>query len=181
MGIILTIVGANIPRFIKKRMIIRLFVATADAFEASMPSVEKLTTEECLREYAFFTKDRAEATIRTGNEVQVKQKLYANAFRLGTGIREELGVRGVKETMQLAQLVYRVVGIDFNGMPDGEVVITRCFFSRFYSPAVCGIIQSLDAGLLSGISGGGRLSFSERLTTGSECCRARLSMRVKVK
>ncbi len=181
MGIALTIAGLYVPRFIRKRKIVRLFSATADAFGAAMPPVEKLSAEECLKVYALFTREKAEEAIRNGNDTAVKERLYRSTFRLGTALREEFGIRNMKQTMRLARMVYQMVGIDFKGGQGGDVVISQCFFSRWYSPAICGIVQSLDAGLLSGISGGGRLSFSERLTAGSECCRAVLSSGVKRK
>jgi len=67
-----------------------------------------------------------------------------------------------------------MLGIDFLGEPDGSMVMTRCFFSDYYSSPVCRLISSLDEGLLVGLAGGGRLSFSQRITEGHECCRAHL-------
>lgn len=179
MGIVLTLAGIYVPKFIRKRKLIRLFTVTAEAFEAEMPSVEGLDVEDCLRQYAQFTKEKAEEAIRAGREAEVKHRLHRYAFHMGTGLREEFGVRSIRETMQLARLVYDIVGIDFSGDKSGGVTIKRCYFSSFYPPEVCAVIASLDAGLLAGISGGGRLSFSHRLTEGNECCQARLSLGVK--
>lgn len=74
--------------------------------------------------------------------------------------------------------LYRAIGIDFAGelrgeLPGGlprEVVIGRCFFSRFYSEGVCRLISALDSGVAAGISGGGQLEFYQRLSEGHECC-----------
>lgn len=181
MGILLTVAGIYIPKFIRKKKVIRLFAVTAEAFETPMPSVDGLNVEECLREYAQFTKERAEEAIRSGREAEVKHRLHRYAFHMGTGLREEFGVRNIKETMRLARLVYDMVGIDFSGDKSGSVTIKRCYFSRYYPPEVCAVIASLDAGLLAGISGGGRLNFSHRLTEGNDCCQARLSLVVKTK
>ncbi len=179
MHLLLSLAGIYIPEFAKKKKLGRLFAETADAFGTDMPSLGRLTFEECLKQYALFTKENAEEAIRKRTEIEVKHKLYQNAYHLGQGLREEFGVRSIKDAMRLARLVYRIVAIDFRSSTQGEVVISRCFFSSFYSPAVCGVISSLDAGLLQGISGGGRLSFQQRLTEGGECCRARLSFGVR--
>lgn len=181
MGIVLTLAGMYVPKFIRRKKLIRLFAVTAEAFESPMPSVEGLDAGECLRRYAQFTKEKAEEAIRDGRQADVKHRLHRYAFHMGTGLREEFGVRSMKETMQLARLVYDMVGIDFSGDKGGSVTISRCYFSRFYPPEVCAVVASLDAGLLAGISGGGRLSFSHRMTEGNECCRARLSLGVKSK
>lgn len=176
MGILLTIAGFRVPGFVRRRNLAKLFSATADAFGTPMPVLDNLDTRRCLREYAIFTKERAEEALRDGTEAEAKTRLYHNAFRLGMTLREEFGVSTLTDTMKLARLVYRIVGIDFHGEPGGEVLVERCFFSDFYSPEVCSLISALDAGLLSGISGGGRLSFYRRITEGSDCCRGRLSM-----
>ena len=76
--------------------------------------------------------------------------------------------------MQMGELIYKVLKIEFQGEPRGNIVIKRCFFSAYYSRSVCQLISSLDEGLLTGLSGGGKLIFSQRITEGHECCRAYL-------
>ncbi len=56
----------------------------------------------------------------------------------------------------------------------GEIVITRCAFSRVYAPAICEFISALDAGIVAGLTGGTTLVFTERITAGAPACRARL-------
>jgi hypothetical protein len=70
-------------------------------------------------------------------------------------------------------VIYRQLGIDFRGSPDGEIVIRRCFFAAVYTPRVCALVSALDRGLLAGLAGGGELRFGQRLTEGACCCRAR--------
>ncbi len=179
MGILLSLAEIYIPGFIRRRELERLFAATADGFGTSMPSTGGLDFHECLRTYALFTKEKAKEAIQKRNESEVKHGLYRNAYHLGQGLRGELGVSSARDAMRLARLVYNIVEIDFKGSEQGEVVINRCFFSSFYSPKVCGIISSIDAGMLSGLTGGGRLNFQQRLTEGAGCCLARLSFGVK--
>jgi len=54
------------------------------------------------------------------------------------------------------------------------VIIKYCGFSRFYTGRVCRLISALDGGTFAGLSGGGKLEFSQRITEGHDCCRGRL-------
>jgi hypothetical protein len=54
-------------------------------------------------------------------------------------------------------------------------VVDRCAFAERYSPPVCALMSSLDAGLIAGLTRGGRLLFSERITEGNVRCLARIS------
>ena len=179
MGILLELSDIYVPSFLKKRKLLQLFSATADAFGAQMPAMKGLRMEDCLKEYARFTRDEAARAIRDGAEGEVKQRLYQNAYRLGSALRGEFGVKNMKQAMKLARTVYQIVGINFMAGPQGDVVISRCYFTDFYSSKVCSVISSLDAGLISGLTAGGRLTFSQRLTEGNDCCFARISHGVK--
>ena len=57
-----------------------------------------------------------------------------------------------------------------------EVVVHDCFFSTEYSPEVCCLMCAVDDGIAAGISGGGGLSFTRRLTEGCPECRGRFVM-----
>ena len=83
------------------------------------------------------------------------------------------------DAMIAARICYRMLDIDFKGNAGGEVCITRCSFSGVYSPAACQVMSALDAGLLAGLTGGGRLLFSQRLTEGFPSCRARVFLEVE--
>ena len=54
----------------------------------------------------------------------------------------------------------------------GEIVVTDCYFSRFYTPEQCAIMSSVDSGIIAGLCGGGTLTFTERITEGCRQCRA---------
>ena len=69
--------------------------------------------------------------------------------------------------------MYDAIGVDFRGDAAGVVTVSRCYFSDVYTPEVCRLVSALDEGLLAGLAGGGRLTFSQRLTEGAVCCRAR--------
>jgi hypothetical protein len=75
--------------------------------------------------------------------------------------------------MRAARLLYRSISIEFRGDENGRIDIPACAFAEIYSPETCRMIAALDGGLLIGLSGGGTLSFSARLTEGAPSCRAR--------
>ncbi len=179
MGVLLELSGIYVPAFVRKRKLLQLFAATADAFGVPMPAMKGLRIEDCLKEYARFTREEAARAIRDGTEGEVKLRLYRNAYRLGSGLRGELGVKDMNQAMKLARTVYEIVGIDFMAGPQGDVVISRCYFADFYSSKVCSVISSIDAGLISGLTAGGRMTFSHRLTEGNDCCIARISCGVR--
>jgi hypothetical protein len=175
MSLLLEILPHNLPAFIRREILAALFEATADAFECPTPAHDHLPYDECLRTYALFTREQAEKALQAGRDVPaIKTQLYQNAYPLGGKLRKWFGVDRTEEVMELGQILYRAIGVEIQGEPQGDVTVKRCYFSQFYSGPVCDLISALDDGVFSGLSGGGRLVFSERLTEGRECCRAKL-------
>ncbi|MCL4539891.1 MAG: radical SAM protein [Bacteroidetes bacterium] len=146
-----------------------------DAFGIPMPPWKGHDFHALLGLYALFTNERAEDAVRLGLETATKERLYRGAYRMGQRLREDFGVKSVKDVMKLSRIIYNAIEIDFRGDANGEIVISRCFFGSTYSPSVCSFMSALDAGILSGLSAGGRLAFQQRITSGDICCRAQLS------
>jgi len=168
----------NLPAFVRKEILATLFEATADAFECPAPAHDHLSYDECLRTYALFTSEQAEKAVQAGRDIPaLKAQLYQNAFPLGGKLRKWFAVDTIEEVMELGQILYRAIGVEIQGDSHGDVTVKRCYFSQFYSGPVCDLISALDDGVFAGLSGGGRLAFSERLTEGWACCRARLQLR----
>jgi len=175
MDIPLKILPHNLPAFIRKEILAEVFQATAHAFECLAPAHDHLSYDECLHAYALFTREQAEKALGAGRDLlALKTRLYQSAYPLGGKLRKWLGVDSVEEVMELGQILYRAIGVEIEGDAQGDVTVKRCYFSQFYSGRVCDLISALDDGVFSGLSGGGRLAFSERLTEGSERCRAKL-------
>jgi hypothetical protein len=180
MSILLKILPQNLPVFIREAILAELFEATAAAFACPAPALDHLSYDECLRTYALFTREQAEKALQEGRDVSaIKTQLYQNAYPLGRKLRKWFGVDTVEEVMELGQILYRAIGVEIQGDTQGDVIVKRCYFSQFYSAPVCDLISALDDGVFSGLSGGGRLTFSERLTEGSEYCRARLRLKLE--
>lgn len=165
-----------LPVRLRKKKLLELLRLTALAFGAPAPSVEGLSLADVRRAYAEFSRTMAErALARPADLESVQRRLFDEAERLGREIRAELRVSTPREAMTAAKVLYRELDIHFEGDGEGRIVMRRCFFSQVYSAEVCRLISRLDAGLLAGLAGGGVLEFSERLTEGAGCCRARFT------
>jgi hypothetical protein len=174
MGLSLAVAQIYVPPSIRKRKLQELFQATAESFRCPTPPLDDLNVLEILTRYAIFTSERAEESVQQCHEAEVKNRLYQNSLRMGLRLREDFKVRNMEEVMQMGRIIYKILGIDFRGRQSGEIRVRRCFFSSYYSPGVCRLVSSLDEGLMTGLSNGGRLEFCERITEGSSCCRANL-------
>jgi hypothetical protein len=173
MKLFLTLSRVYIPAWIKKQYLQQLFDLTASAFQDQAPQIKTLAYQQGLLQFARYSKAQTESSIRLKQDVQlIKSSLYDNAFQLGRSIRKRFKLKTAREIIILSKAIYRVLGTDFNVDLRGEVLIKKCFFSQFYSREVCEIISSIDEGVLAGLSGGGKLSFIQRLTEGKNCCRA---------
>jgi hypothetical protein len=165
---------------IRRRALHRLSSATAEGFDVSMPSGRGLSHRQYLQCYAQFTRGAAERALEQGKDLNaLRARLRATSFALGDRVRRHLHLRSPRAVMTAARLLYRFIGIDFRGSSGGEVRVTSCFFSDYYTPSVCRLISSLDDGLLSGLAGGGSLTFQRRLTEGHPCCEARFAFEDK--
>ncbi len=168
-----------LPFGARRRAIEELFARTAAAFGCLVPPARSRGVRSRLREYASFTRARAEFALRSGGALDaLDRRLYRAGFGLGARFRTRLGVRSLPQAMAAARLIYGALGIDFRGSRDGEVTIARCGFASVYTPRVCQLVSAMDRGLLAGLASGGELRFRERLTEGARSCRACLERRM---
>jgi hypothetical protein len=174
MGLLLAVSKIYLPQFIQKRKLELLFDAAADAFQVATPSTRGLSYNNCLVLFARFTQEQTLRSIKQGSQIKVQSRLFQNACRIGRELKTDFHINTAEDVMRMGTLVYKLLRIEFHGEPQGNIVIKRCFFSSYYSSDVCRLISSLDEGLLSGLAGGGKLTFSKRITEGNECCRAYL-------
>lgn len=173
MGILVGALGLYTPGCLRAWAIGRLAAATAEAFGAPAPAFAGLGPEARLAAYARFSRAQAEAWLAAGRDVEALEgRLFRSAATLGGQCRQWLGPRGTGDVLDAARLLYRLLDIDLQGDAGGGVTIARCYFGRHYSAAVCRVMSAMDRGLLAGLSGGGVLTFSARITEGAPCCRA---------
>lgn len=175
MSLFLTLAQLYLPSSIRKSRLEKLFACTAGAFGFDPPPLDGLAFAESLARYAEFSKIWAEEALRRGAIEPIRQQLRQGGHALGQELRAQLHIANHEQAMRAARLVYRAIGIELQGEAQGKITISSCFFSGYYSPSVCQLISALDEGLLSGLSNGGRLTFTQRITEGCDCCSAILS------
>ena len=161
----------GVPAPVRKVLLTRLFTDTAAAFGRPVPQLRGLSFQQVLQAFRQFT---AQTATEESASSPISQRLFDVSYRRGSWLRRAFGVVSTDDAMAAARVVYRCIGIDFEGHRHGEITIRGCFFSPFYTPQACNVMSALDAGLLAGLSDGGRLVFSQRITEGYPCCRARL-------
>jgi hypothetical protein len=165
-----------LPLGARRREIERLFARTAAAFGMPVPPQRTRGAAGRLKEFALFTRVCSEAALGGSEDLaELDRRLFGAARALGSGYRLQLKVRGPRDAMTAARLIYRGLGIDFRGSADGTVVVHRCAFAGVYPPRICALVSALDRGLLAGLTGGGVLEFRQRITEGADCCSAFLT------
>ena len=173
MNLIVLAMKIYIPKWIKRNNLNLLFESTAMAFGVDMPPLDHLSYEQLLEKYAVFTRTETEKRLQSGDGVpEIEHALYQHAYNLGSKLRKQLSLKKKKDVLAVVSVLYRAIGIDFRWNDAGSIEIHSCYFSRFYSEAACRIISSMDEGIIAGLSGGGTLSFSERITEGQPLCKA---------
>ena len=180
MNILLSLVEIYLPASLKMKSLKELFSLTANAFHSQCPSLQGYSYPELLDKYAAFTEIEAKYRLKSGDQLQgIQESLYQQAERMGKNLQITFRTSNFHDTLRLCRVVYRGIGIDFQGNDRGEIRILRCFFGKYYSKEVCEVMSSLDRGLVAGISGGGQLNFEYRITEGRDCCLAHLSPQEK--
>jgi hypothetical protein len=125
----------NMPEPVRRLLLRRLFVDTAAVFGRPVPRMSGLSAEQVLALFREFT-------ARAGGEKPLAHSVSSQLYAIGNGhgirIRRLFGVATRDDAMAAARLVYRTLGIDFEGRQDGSITIGRCFFSVAYTPEVVG-------------------------------------------
>lgn len=166
----------HVPGWAARSALRQLFDATATAFGRDPVDMRGLTHGELLERYAVFTTGCAERALADPADADaVARGMWRNAYDLGESLRRMLGVRSRAEALRAARVAYRMLAIDLRANEQGRVVVDRCAFAAWYPPRVCRLMSSLDAGLLAGLTQGGRLRFSERITEGRPRCLAAIT------
>jgi hypothetical protein len=173
MSFLLNIAGIYIPSFVKKKYLLKLFNAVSEAFHSETPDLSGCGYKECLRNFAETTRTEAGKALQGDVDLEhVRRTLFNRAYQIGGELRSFFSVKTKEEAGTLSRILYKGLGIDFRMNSAGEISIVRCYFGDYYTPEICGLISSLDEGILAGISGGGKLEFHCRITEGEKNCRA---------
>lgn len=160
---IMTRLEGNMPEGLKRKQLQILADLAAESFGAPKIRLSG-TAEEALEQYAAFT-------CRCMEEKEADEsRLFRDAQRLGSKIRKITGLTDAGDADRLIILLYQNIGIRM--MIDTDITVSECYFSRFYTPEQCRIMSNVDSGIISGIRGGGGISFQRRITEGCDRCKA---------
>ena len=99
-------------------------------------------------------------------------RLFREAYRVGACLRAVSGFTDREDLKKLVFYLYRNIGICLHGDIPGRLAFTECYFSRFYTPQQCHLMSYMDSGLIAGLFGGGRLTFTGRITENCRVCSA---------
>jgi hypothetical protein len=181
MNLLFHVLQTYTPPFVKRRELDTLFRLTASAFGTQAPEGGGLSYDKRLEQYARFTNAESAKSLLAGDlGAGTREKLFLSGFAVGDRLRKTLGSATAAEATDAMRLVYRTIGIHMVSSAPGSIAVQRCYFSAFYSPETCRMISALDDGVFAGLSGGGRLRFTERLTEGCDCCVAVIERRGSV-
>ena len=154
---------SSLFRRIELQMLMNL---TARAIGRPSRRIWILSNERALQVYAEFTRDQ----LRPGVNDEVLRRMNEEAFKMGRRLRRLFMLRQPADIERFIVALYRNIGIDIEGHVPGSLCFRRCFFSQFYTPAICRVASALDDGIICGLAGGGRLVFSQRITEGHPHC-----------
>jgi hypothetical protein len=167
----------HIPGRYKRGKLAALFEITAEAFAGRETRPVVRGYRSLLSDYALYTRNEAARALENPESLAaIRSRLYHGAYRLGAALRCELGVKTRGDFQTAVRAVYKALKIDLSFDQAGGFTVRKCFFSGYYSGVVCAIVSALDQGLVAGLSNGGQMDFSERITENSPCCRGRITI-----
>lgn len=146
----------------------QLMNLTARALGKPPRRIWTLPHSEALRAYAEYTRDN----LRDGVSDQLLQRMSDEACSMGRRLRKVFFLRKTSDIEAFTIALYRNIGIQLEGHIPGQLCFRRCFFSQFYTPAVCLAASALDEGIMRGLAGSGRLTFQQRITEDCQHCLA---------
>ena len=105
--------------------------------------------------------------------------------RLGAEARVRFSVDdSMEDLIAAAELLYRVLGIEFETeeVGDGSVTlhIGRCGLSGGYEGVTCTLMSAADEGMIRGLNPRAELEFRDRMTEDSDECIARIELHEEV-
>ena len=128
------------------------------------------SNDDALRVYAEYTCRH----LRKGTDEALLRRMNDEAYKTGRRLRHLFFVRKTAAAQRLVVALYRNICIDLSFSDSRSLCFRSCYFSRYYTPAVCLAASALDDGIIRGILGQttSRLRFSQRITEGCKSCQA---------
>jgi hypothetical protein len=172
MSLLLRMLQSYTPVVLRRRELEQLVHLTAAAFGAAAPDGRWLSFRQRLEQYARFTNAQALKSVQGGDLAGRREALFQSGLAMGKRLRKLCRAATRNDAQEAMRLVYGCIGIDVRFHGPDTLRVHRCFFSDFYTPETCAVISALDDGVFAGLSGGGRLTFTGRITEGLKNCTA---------
>ena len=179
---VLSVLERHTPPFVISFELQVLISITARAFDQKGRAVWYLPAGKALERYAKFSAECMQRVLRAdlpggdrGAGAECGRRLYRYAFAAGRRIRTLTGFTEREDLERLVFYLYRNINIVMSGSIPGEIRVSACFFSRYYTKRMCALMSNLDSGIAAGVCGrkfGSRLLFNARITEGDGRCLA---------
>jgi hypothetical protein len=164
-----------VPFRLRRVKLHALLSAAATGFDKPAPNLQGLNFRQAWQTFATFTRAAGEELLATGQApTPVLTRLAKATYELGRVLRHELHITTQKDALLALEILYAALGVKWHNIKGGMVIVRDCQFSKLYTPKICQLISAMDQGLVEGITDGGKLSWSERITEGRPCCRGRI-------
>ncbi len=112
-----------------------------------------------------------------------REALFRVGRELGDESRRRLGVQKPNDLVKAANIMYRVLGIEFrvNWTDKTKAVLTvhHCALAKEYSELTCQILSATDEGTINGLMPNVRMQFKDKLTGGCSTCTAEITLEEK--
>lgn len=158
-------VNSTLFRKIELQLLMNL---TARAMNKPARRIWTLSNDQALKVYAEYTRRNLTGPI----DESLLRRMNEEAWRMGTLLRRWFFLQSPARIQRFIIALYRNIGIELEGQIPGNLCFKHCFFSRYYTPAICLAASALDEGIIRGIVGEGQLLFQQRITEGCVCCKA---------
>lgn len=166
-----------VPYRLRRAKLHALLSAAATGFNKPAPNLKGLNFRQAWQTFATFTRTTATELFASKRDpAPVLAGLTQATCELGRVLRHELHITNPNDALIALEVLYAALGVKWHNTEEGTVTVRRCQFSRLYTPQICQLMSAMDQGLVDGITNGGKLTWSERITEGLPCCRGRIEL-----
>lgn len=179
MNLRLLVLRIGIPQHLKLEKLHSLMILSAEALRQPLPELQEMNLE---RSRELFVQLLLSGTTDSNqneeaHELSGQTRLETAGKLFGLRLRCELRIKTPGEARTALRLLYRALGIDLCFDRADSITVSRCWFARYFTPETCKLVSALDRGVVNGLTDGGELVFTSRLTEGECACHATIKWR----
>ena len=161
----------KMPKLIRRIQLQMLMNLTCRIFGQKRRGIWFYAPDKALEIYARYTRE-CMLNRCVEEDLSLQRRMEEKSYQMGALLRRWTGLSDHEDLARLVFLLYKNIGIQMSGQIPGDIYVSRCYFSDLYDPCMCAVISGMDHGIISGLYGGGRLQFQERITEGCAGCKA---------